>query len=222
MIAGDAIIKGVSKLKQNLDKYEFSLAKNMNTAFRITGFRLKNELQKEIRAGAPGGSKFAPLTVIASKWFYNRRKLGPLARLAFGIRYYIPNTATPLLQIGFVGPVNRREQLEMTQSGFRFGKGGMYRGISVGNMTSKSWRNLADMHQRGFKRHVSEAQRVSLYRRASRLRPPYSEYLKVKKSTTTFETDSRLMIDPFWSVNKASAIAEIRLNWERKMKGERI
>ena len=223
MITGEAVIKGVLDLKKNLDKYEFSLAKNMNTAFRITGYRLKNKLQKEIRAGAPGGSKFSPLTVIASKWFYNRRKSGALARLAIGVRYHIPNTVTPLLQIGYVGPVNSREQLEMVNSGFKFGDSGKsHRGISLTNMTSKSWRRLADMHQRGFKKNVTDLMRLSLYSRAGRIRGPESRYLRIKKSTTKFENEPRLIIDPFWDANRTDAIKEIRVNWERKMRGERI
>ena len=224
MIAGEAVIKGVLDLKKNLDKYEFSMAKNMNTAFRVTGYRLKNKLQKEIRAGAPGGSKFSPLTVIASRWFYTkRRKSGALARLAIGVRYHIPNTITPLLQVGFVGPTNYREYIEMVNSGFKFGNSGTsYRGLDPKNMTSKSWRRLADIHQRGFKKNVTEPMRLSLYRWADKVRGPDSRYFRIKKSTTQFENTPRLIIDPFWDNNRDDAIKEIRVNWERKMRGERI
>lgn len=219
MIAGEALIVGAAHLKKNLDEYDRSMVRNMNTAFRVVGYRLKNKLQKEIRAGAPGGSKFSPLTVIASKWFHKRRKSSALARLAFGVRYHIPNTPTPILQVGFVSPITVAEQLKMGRSGVKFGK---YKGSPVGAITHKSWRWLAELHQRGFKKNVTDAMRFSLYRRADEVRGTEREYLKIKESTTKFETDPRPIINPFWEDSRRDTIRDIRVNWERKMRGERI
>ena len=196
----------------------------MNTALRISGFQLKNKLQEEIRSGAPGGNRFAPLTVLGQKWHYSRRTSGALNRLAYGVRYHVPNTQTPVLMVGYVGPVNKREHAEMVRSGLKLSSSGGFRGISSSQMTSQSWRRLAYKHQKGFSRKVTDPQRASLLRRGHSVSDPQLKRLFVGTAlhTQEFHTPSRPIIEPFWQQYEKSTIAEIRKNWSRKMRGERI
>ena len=95
MIKAKAILKGLEKTQKGIKRAEMTQIRSLNTAFRVEGFRMKNLLQKQIRAGNPGGRQFDNLTIIGRRWWYQRRKNNPLHRLALGVRYHIPNTATP-------------------------------------------------------------------------------------------------------------------------------
>lgn len=226
MIQGKAVLKGLKETLKDIERAEIAQIRSLNDAFRIEGFRMKNSLQHQIRLGAPGGYIFEPLSVIGRKWKYSRRKNNPLYKLALGIRYHIPNTAVPMLQVGFVGPVNMREQESMVRSGLRLGRSGNFRGITSGNMTSKSYRRLADKHQKGFESRVTPSMRKSLRNRGIELFDPHTlkenpayRVFFLKDTTTVFKTPARPIIDPFWRQQKHMTISRIRMNYKMKLKG---
>jgi len=217
------LIKGVEKTLRGIKQAEIQQLRNINTAFRVEGFKMKNELQQQIRDGSPGGFRWDPLTQLARRWF-GRRKNNPLHKLARGIRYHVPNTPVPTLQVGFVGPVNARQHALMVRSGIKLGSHGGYRGVAVGGMTSNSWRRLGRQHQKGFEKPITESQRSWLFKKANSMRRsnPARRVFILKPTTTTFKTPPRLIIDPFWNARRAHTIRNIRENYHRKMRGVKI
>ena len=47
-------------------------------------------------------------------------------------------------------------------------------------------------------------------------------YFFLRKETTTFTTPARDVIDAFWASHQGEVMGNIRSNFERKMRGERI
>jgi len=216
-------ITGTKKALKALGATELHQVRSLNTAFRKEGFRLKKKLQAQIIAGNPGGGAFAPLTILARRW-WSKRKNNPIHHLSKGIRYHVPNAPIPTLQVGFVGPVTTREHAGMVRSGLKLSSRGGHRGVSVGGMTSKSWRRLGFMHQQGFKRTITKSQRRALFQRAARMRKdsPERRVFIIRKGTTEFVTPRRLIVEPFWDSEKSRTARNIKTNWQKKMEGVRI
>jgi hypothetical protein len=221
----DVAVKGMKQVLRNLDKAELQNIRDVNTAFRIEGLRLKNLLQRQIRDGAPGGQHFADRTLLSKYWGGRRRPRNnpPLNRLAYGVRYYVPNTVEPRLQVGYVGPVSRSEVAAMTNSGLRLSSSGGFRGIQARNMTSKSWRRLAQIHQEGFERIVSPAQRASLWSAADTVPERIARIFAGAASRRyVFETPARRIIDPFWEQQKHITPRNVRRNYYKLSAGMKV
>ena len=107
-------------------------------ATRVEGLRLKKLLQQEIRAGAPGGRPFSPLTEMAKRMTERRSKnRRPLSRLAIPIRYRVSREGRNYkVRIGVVDP----------------GKGKHPR-------TSVSWKRIARFQQEGGTRPVGNREK---------------------------------------------------------------
>ena len=217
----DVVLKGVAATNKELDRQALNNVRSLNSAFRIEGFRLKKLLQTQIRSGAPGGSPFAERRIISRYW--RRSKPGrkkALGRLANGIRYYVPNTIEPRLQIGFVGPTNAAEREEMN-SGLALGRSGNTRGIKYKDMTSKAWRRLGLIHQKGFRMYITPDMREAL-KDSAKLAPKKIKpffYGILNSNRTHFNTPSRNIIEPFWTQQKSAAIYNIRNNYHKIMAG---
>lgn len=183
-------LKGLDKvLRARMDQER----KALNTAVRVEGFRLRKQLVREIRQGRPGGRTFAPRTYL-SKAYSGRPAQPALARLALGIRYFLPRRDPIEMHIGWTGP-----------------------------QVSKSWKRLAVRHQTGFIEPVDPARRRYLIKVIAQ-KSPRSDYRRYipRESTTHFKTPARPIIAPFWQAHKAEAERNIRANYRRKLKGERI
>lgn len=172
--------------------------KALNTAIKVEGFRLMRKLKEEIKAGAPGGQKFHPLTFLARKWGSKGNRLRPnkpLRRLALMVRYHEKDKSPFDMRIGWVGP-----------------------------KTSKSWKRIAALHQEGFTRSVTESRRAFFRRMGATMsrRSVARKYMFLLKSTTQFKTPARPIMDPFWRANKDQAWRNIQRNYRQKMKGEII
>ena len=220
MISVEATIKGAKGAVTGLMKAKERMLKAQNTAVRVEGFRLMRQLREEIKAGAPGGQRFAPLSIIQrtmmgiyKRWdeVGNLRANNPLYRFGSRIGYEVLDKSPYVLKIGFVGPAS-----------------------------SSTWRKMAQKHQRGFttsadapyfrrtRRNVTirelfarEGAKVNykIYGGAKTLR---RKVFFLRASTTTLRTPARPMIDPFWRANRAEALRNILDNTRRKMRGEYI
>ncbi|MBA2881835.1 hypothetical protein HNR65_002166 [Desulfosalsimonas propionicica] len=73
----------------------------LSTAVKVEGYRLRKQLIAEIRAGAPGGDSFAPLSMIQRKRALRTKPVAPLTK---AIRYHIPSQDPIEMQIGWTGP----------------------------------------------------------------------------------------------------------------------
>lgn len=223
-----ATIQGVGQVIKDLEKASLNTQKNLNSAIRGEGFRLKNLLQKQIRSGSPGGATFKPLSFIARRLNSTIQTMGgrtakqspnrkPLNRLAIGIRYEA-NDNPAVVAVGWVGPQTRFDARMASRSDM-FG-----RGILEKDVTSKSWRRLGYFHQKGFTRTITEAQRRYIIYRGSRLGKVEggSTPFFLKKSTRTFTTPARQIINPFWDQEKKAALSNIKRNFEIKQRGGRF
>jgi hypothetical protein len=213
MIQVKAIVNGASGLDKALKKASAVSVKAENDAVRIEGYRLMRLLRKEIRTGAPGGQRFAPLSMIRRTMLARASgRLGAdraLAKMARAIGYDVTDKSPFKMEIGFVGPAS-----------------------------SATWRKLAKKHQEGFQTGADEqyfrkhnisireylAQRGSdvnhsLYGKKKTLR---RNVFFLRKSTKQLRTPARPIIEPFWVAHKLEAMRNIRENFRRKMRGERI
>lgn len=203
-----AVLKGTKQTANWLKHQRAAHVKAHKTAVKVEGFRLKNKLQAEIRKGAPGGKPFAPLSFIARRlWIKNRPGRAPLARLAYGIRYNVQDRPFEM-KVGFVQPTRGPQSV------------------------SKAWRRIAAHHQEGFVRDVTERQRRYFAGRGAELfagRGAERDEVGdgdtpffLRKSTRRLTTPAREIVRPFWRANAGAAEKNIRNNFKKKMKGQRI
>ena len=211
MLQVTAIVNGLSKADAEVRRAQADAIKAENTAVRVAGFRLMRLLRAEIRKGAPGGRRFAPLSMIRRTLGQGGRLRGnnPLQKLSRAIGYEVAGQSPFSLKIGFVGTAS-----------------------------SASWRKIAQAHQEGF---TTSADAPYFRRRNESIR----EYLRgqgslvdramfggkksrrrnvffLRKSTASLRTPARPIIDPFWDAHEKTARANIRSNFVRKLRGERI
>jgi hypothetical protein len=214
-----ATLQGADKVAKGLKKADAFVGKSLNTAVRVEGYRLKKLLQAQIRSGAPGGRRFAPLSYIARRLHGRSPNRNPLKRLALGIRYHVVQKPFAMA-IGWVGPQTGFDA-RMAMAGDPFS-----RGIAEGHHVSKSWRRIAFLQQQGFTRRISRAQRDLIIGKGASLLKNKTAMgntpFFLRKSTKTFKTPERQIISPFWQSQQAHANSNIKQNFRKKLKGLRI
>jgi len=187
------IVKELSKTKADLNRIDKARVKAGETAVKVEGFRLKNELTKEIRSGAPGGKKFVELSMIARK---RSKTTKPLRRLATATRYGIDKSGNKMgMDIGFIASKSSKSWANIAsrvQAGARW---------EVSDAARKYLIN---------------------YGSALTKRSKFRKYFFLKKTTTHFVTPPRPIIEPFWNAHKREALENIQSNYRKKLKGERI
>jgi hypothetical protein len=192
-----ATTAGLSQLEKLLKAERGRHKKALDTALKVRGYKLAAQMKREIRAGAPGGRRFAPLTWLARRWGAGSRLRPdkPLSRLAIAVRYHVAKTEPLAVSVGFTHP-----------------------------SLSKSWRAIALRHQEGFTHGITDKRRQYFAEKAANLsqRAQGRRQLFIKKSTRTFRTPPRPIIDPFWAAHKNEALAKIRRDFRVKIKGGRI
>jgi len=199
-----------------------------NTAIRIEGYRKKNLLQKELRKGAPGGRRFAPLSFIAQRfWAPPARKVplyspatnrhGAKGTIDKAVRYHVRSERPFTVALGFVGPTSRSIAKRARSQGLE-------RGINPRHLSSGRWRKLVEMHQKGFVSPVSKAQRLGFAHVGGALgkieggNTPFF----LKKSTTSMRTPARPIIGPFRQRYRTEIVRNIAKHYSAKMAGRRI
>jgi hypothetical protein len=186
-------IKGAAALAKALNAASQEENKALETAIRVSGYRLRKTLQQEIRSGAPGGQRFAPLSLMARKRGKSAKR-SPLRRLATAVRYHV--TRDPFsMAVGWVGP-----------------------------RVSKSWKRIAEEHQKGFTIPVTDPMREYLAQRGARLgkRSRFRRVFFLRASTREFQVPARPILDPFWERHREAVWRQIRRDYRRKLRGERI
>jgi hypothetical protein len=173
----------------------------MLTAVKVEGFRLRNEMKKEINEGAPGGRKFKALTYLARGLnIRTSRKIRmdrPLIRLANAVFYEV-----------------RSQTLNDFESAVGF----------KSKRTIPFLRRMAKLHQEGFQRPIKPALRRLIIKEGGRRGKIEGENTPffIKKTTKAFRTPARPIIDPFWDKHRTEALVNIRNNFRQKMRGKRI
>jgi len=215
MIEARFLFNNPRQFRAGIEKGVTGMRKATDTALKVEGFRLKKLLEKELKAGAPGGRAFDPLTEMA------RRTMGKYDKSVRPARKAL----------------TRSRGAESMHRAIRYNAYSLYRKFvfafgfidpAKGEKLSKSWKRLARLHQEGFVRTVTEAQRRYYARRGSKLvgktgrRLKAAKFFFLKKGTTTFRTPARPIIDPFWAAHRGEAERNVKSNFEKKLRGERI
>lgn len=193
-----ATVKGFTRIEKTLKTENRRQEKALNTSIKVEGFRLMRLLKKQIRAGAPGGKKFNPLTFLSRAWSGKGKRLGPnkpLRRLALAVRYFVKDQRPFDMRVGWVGP-----------------------------KTSKSWKRIAEKQQEGFTGQTTESLRETFRGMGSRMskRSVARKYMFIRKSTARFKTPARPIMEPFWAAEHDRAWKNIQRNFRLKLKGQRI
>jgi len=198
-------VRGLSKLKRDLKAESKRQERAMRVAVKFEGFRLMRTMRSEVAKGSPGGKRFAPLSFLSRRWHERGTKRSrpdrPFLRTKSGhsivraIMYNLKFSPNFDMRVGFTG-----------------------------KNVSRSWKRIAKMQQEGFTHGMSDLARDyfrmvgGLLGKRNRIR----RIMFIRKSTTTFRTPARPIVEPFWEAHKDEAKVNIRKNFRRKMKGERI
>ena len=187
-------IRGLSNLERTLKKENRRQNTALKVAIRVEGYRLMRLLKEQIRKGAPGGRRFEPLSFIARKRMHRGRNT-PLRRLAVTVRYHVLDWDPFTLAVGWTGP-----------------------------RVSQSMKAISKLLQTGFTRGMSTATRKQIIRTGAEMskRAKGRRYHFLKKTTKRFKTPARPILEPFWIEQRRPAADNIRDNFRRKMRGERI
>jgi len=196
------IVKNLKEFQKALEQADKDRIKAAQTAVKVEAHRLMKGLREEIKAGAPGGKPFSPLSLIAQARKGKKAAKTPLARMAPLVRYGTKQTENGMtVSVGF-----------QTYGTF-----------------SPRWLYLVEQHQKGFTRPVTDKMREALIAMGARLgrsrtagKKRVSNAFFLKKTTTQIDIPARPIIEPFWDAHKQEAEQNIALNFYRKMRGERI
>lgn len=235
-------LKGAQALAKELAALPVKQQRALSTAIKIKAAALTRQLISEIRSGSPGGASFRPLSVMATRRASRFTTRGAFTRLSstaqagtsgatgwsrgtLPVRYSVSGSGAGIyIRLGFV---------DTPQAPL-----------------SRSWKRLLTEHQEGFSRTTTRKQRewardigielsgygktadVSAGRygwqrkrtktgRAKRANPK-AKYFLWRKDVTLHKTPARPIIVPFWEANKEVTWREIRENYIRKLRGERI
>jgi len=192
--ATDFVVKNLHQFQKQMEKSNRKRIKAGQTATKVEAFRLRNVLKREIREGAPGGVPFSPLTELAKRTSGKGLRRKPLKRLAIGVRYRARKRKSDYI-------------------------------ISLGFMGSKSWERIARFQQHGGTVPISDQFRKILKEIGAKLqktRPSQAKFFFLRKGTKKFRVPGRPIIAPFWQAHREEAFRNIRRNYERKLRGERI
>lgn len=208
MIEPKIHIKGARELYQWAGAQGREAQNALKTAIKVEGFQRLKELRKEVRSGRPGGIPYAVgLSEIAkrTKTGKPRKNQAPLNRSARLLRYNVAlgSDGNIKMSIGFVNTNT--------------------------SPLGRSWKRLLIEHQEGVD-VLYTASRTELGKRMARIGgrlkksgDPDAKYFFLKKTTgRTIDLPKREIIEPFWDKYQTDAWRNIKENFEKKMRGERI
>lgn len=211
-------INGIKKTMAGIKRWDKTSEKAMRTAIKVEAFSMRGRMQKQIKKGAPGRTRFQPLSYIARRLNISvktgggttkrqRPNRNPLAMLVRAVRYRVSKTGKFSVQVGFV---------EHTTGSRKLGR---------------HWRRIAKLQQKGFTRLIPAGLRKMIIARGAGLlqakgfssgdmngKTPFF----LRKTTRQFRTPGRKIVQPFWQKERDPAMQQIRQNYRKKMKGERI
>ena len=200
-------IVGIQELRRDLQAFDKRSKKALEIAIKVEAFRQLRELRAAMRKGAPSGMPYAKeLSEIARRTKTGRLKKNqiPLYRLARLLRYNIKFRGGDIqMSFGFVSSKNRP--------------------------LSGSWKKLVRKHAEGTDVLYSGS-RTELGRRLARIGGKMkkrgdadAKFFFLRKTTgRRIDLPSRPVIEPFWRRREPEARRNIRRNFRRKMRGERI
>lgn len=200
-------IKGIKKLHQSLKAESKRQKKALEIAIRVEAFKRMRQLRDQIKKGIPGNHPYkSQLSEIARRTKTGREKKNqiPLYKLSRLIRYQVEyKFGRPVFSFGFVS-----------------GRAGRL---------SSSWKKLLLAHEEGTD-VLYTGSRTELGRRFARIGgrlkkkgDPDARFFFLRRMTgRRIGIPQRAMIDPFWDAYGDDMWHNIRNDYRRKLKGERI
>lgn len=196
-----ATIQGRRAVSRWIQRQAYQAEKDFNTSLRVEAYRLMRLLRSEIGSGAPGGKKMAPLSSIdrrvtgdPSRTSKRMRPNKPLRALARGVGYKVLKRSPMTIAVGWVGH----------------------------GTNSKSWERLAKKQQAGFSAPASPSMRRLFMHTGAGVKGPTRKHYFLRKSTTELKTEGRPIMKPFWDTHHGDIARNIKSNYMRKRRGERI
>ena len=200
-------VNGLRGLYDAVGAYDKKSKRALKTAVQVEGYKRLRQLRDEMRAGKPGGKVFRELSRIAGRTKRGALKKNqiPLYRLARLLRYRVDYDPGGNFSLSF-GFVNTNKQA-----------------------LSSSYKQLLIKHQEGVDVLYTRS-RTELGRRLARIGgklqkkgDPDARYFFLKKTTgRKIDLPERGIIDPFYRSYGGGIWRNIRGNFRRKMRGERI
>lgn len=220
MSAAQFLIRNLNEFQKHLEQDRLAVVKAAQTAAKIEGYRLMGVLKQEIKAGAPGGMPFSPLTEMA-RLSGKKKSRRPLERLAQPVRYRAGEQGGSYsVKVGYLV-----EDIADPS-------------IKSASRISKSWARLVQASQEGEQIPVTPELRRRMRTIGSGLKGkwskagrsggrvmggnPAAKYFFLRSSTGVLRVPPRPIISPFWSRYQGQALGNIQRNFEAKMRGERI
>ncbi len=189
-----ATLKGFKGFNKRLSAEQKKQEKALEITIKVEGFQLRKTLQKEIRAGAPGGQRFDDQTFISRFAGGKRRSNKPLRRLAIAIRYKVEKKPFSMI-IGWPDTVSKswRRIATKQQEGFS--------------------QTITERMKTYLRAHLSQRSKVP---------KKYKKYFAIRNTTKVLITPGRPIFVPFWKKYQEPAWRNIKKNWSRKASGKRI
>lgn len=205
MLEVQATARGLANLEKLLKVESARHKKALETAMKVRGFKLRNELKNRIKQGySRTGTKTEPLTFI-SMGMHNKRFGYRRTRTKYGIA-----ADAPLVRLG------PAVTYDVKPTG----------NVNIG-WTDRSplWaRHRALEHAEGFTRRIGKRLRERIIRRGAELgkieggNTPFF----LKRSTKSFKTPPRPIMRPFWFEMRQEAMDKIRRDFRAKLAGKRV
>ena len=191
-------VRNGSEFRQVMGREREKIRKAAIDATKIEGYRLMRLMKDEIRAGAPGGQAFAPLSVLRLGKGKSRKAL---SRLAIAPRYAtLGQGETTKVMVGFLTIKSSKTWVNIAkkhQEGFEV------------DADKLQWGGITLRRQ--FARRGAKIKDESI-----------RKYFFLRRSTEKLKTPPRDIVVPFWKAHNQEALRNIQANFIRKMKGERI
>lgn len=187
------IPKGLKKVKKDLDGWEQKKDKALGTSVKVELFRIRGVIKAGVRSASPGGNALDKLTALARFREGRFRGMLPFRGMSKSVKYEFDARS-------------KKGRVGWTPE------------------TSPNLRRLARRFQEGFETPITDKQRSLFARRGSELssRSRLRKFFFLKKDTTTMETPERQIVGPIYDAERDDIKANLRRNFKRKMRGERI
>lgn len=188
------ILSNLREFKAEMGKSQSDVIKAAERATKIEAFRLRTELKKELKAGAPGGIPLAPLREITTR----TAKRNPLASFHKAVRYEVirRGKAPYRISIGFLSNWVSRTWV-----------------VRAGNQQVGFEHPIFPNLRETLATYGAYLEKKGDWR---------SILFFLRADKTKFKTPAREMIDPFWGKHQSEVPQNIISNFEKKLRGEWI
>lgn len=194
------VVRNMEQFRTELKGYEAERRKAGETAAKVELFRLKKQLESDLRAGGVAGRQFTPLRVVSRGTMSGKR---PLSALAVAVRYQVENVGDKtVMSVGFEGPQSSKSWRRIAHA-VQDGKQVSADLPVFGSTLRKLWATIGGDYKRGRGKSIAK-------------------YFFLRKDTSSLALPPRPIIEPFWQANESQATTNIISNFNRKMAGERI